>query len=152
MYECARYLKDQQHEDLVIVTCSLPVVELFVDSPEVSLVVLGGEYNHHYHCTQGTNVVREMADLHIDRAFVGTSGITDAGVIRDTDSQQASVKYSAVQSSQHSVVVADASKFPGIGAFRALDISEVDHMYVTAPVSEALQRLCDEQGTEVRIA
>jgi DeoR/GlpR family transcriptional regulator of sugar metabolism len=148
-YELARRL---MHLDLTVVTSSLEVVQLLSAAPQVKVVVLGGEYNREYRCTQGPRVLEGLKDLHIDCAVLGCAGITETGVVRDTDSRQASIKRAAAAASSRTVLLADASKIPGVGAYTALDISEVDRLVTEGPLPTALHDLCTAADTEVLTA
>jgi len=148
-YELARRL---MHLDLTVVTSSLEVVHLLSAAPQVKLVVLGGEYNRDYRCTQGPSVLDGLKDLHIDCAVLGCAGITENGVVRDTDSRQATIKRAAATAAGRSLLLADASKIPGVGAYTALNISEVDRLVTEDPLPTALHELCAAADTEVLTA
>lgn len=148
-YELARRL---MHLDLTVVTSSLEVIQLLSAAPQVKLVVLGGEFNRDYRCTQGPRVLEGLTDLHIDCAVLGCAGITESGVVRDTDSRQATIKRAAAAASSRTVLLADASKIPGIGPYTALDISDVDRLVTEGPLPTALHELCTAADTEVLTA
>lgn len=145
-YELARLLVGRQ---LTVVTSSLGVVDLLAAESQVKVVVLGGEYNREYRCTQGPSVLDGLRDLHIDCAVLGCAGITETGVVRDTDSRQAAVKRAAVAASGAAVLLADSSKIPGVGAYTALELSAMDRLITERPLPAALQDLCTASDTEV---
>lgn len=149
VFELARRL---MHLDLTVVTSSLEVVHLLSAASQVKVVVLGGEYNRDYRCTQGPTVLDGLKDLHIDCAVLGCAGITESGIVRDTDSRQAAVKRAAASASSRTVLLADASKIPGVGAYTALDISEVGRLVTEGPLPTALHDLCTAADTEVLTA
>src|SRR5690625_3234103 len=146
VYELARLLADRR---LTVVTNSLGVVELLSTAPHVDLVILGGEFNREYRCTQGSSVLTELSALHIDIAALGCAGITDSGIVRDTDPQQAAVKRAAASSSGRSLLLADSSKVPGIGAYTALELGDIDRLITNDPLPAPLQDLCNASATEV---
>ncbi|WP_394214912.1 DeoR/GlpR family DNA-binding transcription regulator [Brachybacterium vulturis] len=136
---------------LTVVTNSLGVVDVLSASQRGNLVVLGGEYNREYRCTQGRSVQQELRELHIDRAFLGCAGITDLGVVRDNDARQAVIKQAAAECSGETTVLADSSKIPGIGAYTALELASVNRLVIDRPLPTALARLCAAASTEVLI-
>lgn len=148
IYELARCLVGRQ---LTVVTSSLGVLEVLSASPRGNLVVLGGEYNREYRCTQGRSVQQELRELHIDRAFLGCAGLTDLGVVRDNDARQAAIKQAAAECSGETTVLADSSKIPGIGAYTALELTSVDRLVIDRPLPPALARLCADAATEVLV-
>ncbi|WP_157773319.1 DeoR/GlpR family DNA-binding transcription regulator [Brachybacterium vulturis] len=147
-YELASCLVGRQ---LTVVTNSLGVVDALSASQRGNLVVLGGEYNREYRCTQGRSVQQELRELHIDRAFLGCAGITDLGVVRDNDARQAVIKQAAAECSGETTVLADSSKIPGIGAYTALELASVDRLVIDRPLPTALARLCADASTEVLV-
>lgn len=147
-FELARCLLDRP---LTVVTSSLGVVDVLSASQRGKLVVLGGEYNREYRCTQGRSVQEELRELHIDRAFLGCAGITDLGIVRDNDARQAAVKRAAAECSGETTVLADFSKIPGIGAYTALELASVDRLVIDRPLPMALARLCADASTEVLV-
>ncbi|WP_299301678.1 DeoR/GlpR family DNA-binding transcription regulator [uncultured Brachybacterium sp.] len=147
-YELARCLLDRP---LTVVTNSLGVVDVLSASQRGKLVVLGGEYNREYRCTQGRSVQEELRELHIDRAFLGCAGITELGIVRDNDARQAAIKRAAAECSGETTVLADSSKIPGIGAYTALELASVDRLVIDRPLPTALARLCADASTEVLV-
>lgn len=125
VYELARALADRR---LTVVTASLGVIDLLGPAPEVELVVLGGDYNKRYRCTQGPAVAEAISLLQIDRVVLGCSGISDRGAVRDTDARQTVIKRAAAASGAPVALLADSTKFPGVGAYTALDLSSIDHL------------------------
>lgn len=137
---------------LTVVTASLAVVDLLGAEPGISLIVLGGEYSAPYRCLQGTATVDGLAALQIDRAFLGCAGITEKGLLRDTDTRQAAIKTAAVQVAATTALVADVTKFPGIGAFTAGSVTDLDQLVTDADLATeapALHEILTRSGTEV---
>ncbi|MGP5079690.1 DeoR/GlpR family DNA-binding transcription regulator [Brachybacterium alimentarium] len=146
VYELARLLVDRR---LTVVTNSLGVVELLSSAAHVELVVLGGEFNPEYRCTQGPSVLNELSALHIDVAILGCAGITEGGAVRDTDSQQAVVKRAVTSANGTTILLADSSKIPGIGAYTALELDDVDRLITNEALPAPLRDRCTASATEV---
>lgn len=139
---------------LTVVTASLAIVDLLGADPEVSLIVLGGEYSAPYRCLQGAATVDGLAALQIDRAFLGCAGITEKGLLRDTDTRQAAIKTAAAHVAATTALVADATKFPGIGAFTAGSVTDLDQLVTDADLATAvpaLHEILTRSGTEVLV-
>lgn len=145
-YEFARLLVDHT---LTVVTNSLGVVNVLSGAEGIDLIVLGGTYNREYRCTQGPGVSDVLDSLEIDRIVLGCSGISDRGAIRDTDARQASIKRTAARTGGETMLLADSSKFPGIGAYTALSIEGMDRLVTDSEPPQALRDLCEDSSTEV---
>lgn len=139
-YLLARELVDRR---LAVVTASLSVVDLLGPAPDIELVVLGGEYNREYRCTQGAGVAHALTGLQIDRAFLGCAGVSERGAVRDTDARQAAIKRAAVAAAGTRILLADSSKFPGVGMFTAVELDQLDTLVTDAPASTLSPTLRD---------
>lgn len=121
------YLAELLRErELTVITASLPVFETLRDAPGVHIVLLGGEHSARYQCLEGTLTADSMARFTPDLAFLGCSGVTERGQVRDTSNAQVVVKRAIAASAQTTVLLADHSKFPGHGSEVALDLSDLD--------------------------
>ncbi len=148
-HELARSLTDRT---ITVITASLSAVDLLSRAPGVDLVLLGGEYNREYRCTQGSTVSDALSALQVDRAFLGCAGISDRALIRDTDTRQVAVKRAAIRVAGTTAVLVDASKLPGTGAFIAGDVTDLDHLITDADLdtaAPALAELLAHASTEV---
>ncbi|MCI1748938.1 MAG: DeoR/GlpR family DNA-binding transcription regulator [Acidipropionibacterium sp.] len=145
-YELARLLRQRS---LTVATNSLGIVNLLGEAERIDLIVLGGVYNREYRSMQGGSVRDGLRSLLIDCAVIGCSGVTDDGEVRDTDERAAQVKAAAVHRATQSVLVADASKFPGTGAFTALSLGSITHIVTDTGLSPELAKLTQLESTEV---
>lgn len=148
-YELARAL---QRRHLTVVTASLGVVDLLGEDDGIDLVLLGGEYNSEYRCTHGSHVADSLSALQIDRAFLGCAGVSDRGLIRDTDTRQAAVKQATLRVAGSTALLAAADKFPGTGAFTAGSLAHVDHLVTDLDASSIHAHLgsaVESSSTEV---
>lgn len=134
---------------LTVATSSLGVVNRLAERDDIELILLGGEFNAAYRCTQGATVERELRALQIDRAFLGCSGLSERGVVRDTDAAQVLVKRAAVATGADVVLLADSTKFPGTGAHQALDLSDISRLVTDAALPTSYDQMCSENGVEV---
>lgn len=148
-YEFARLLASRS---LTVVTNSLGIVSLLGEAEGIDLIVLGGAYNREYRSTQGKSVRDALGTLLIDRAVIGCAGITESGEIRDTDQRGAAVKLAAIGRAGSAMLLADASKFPGRGAYTALDLTQITEIVTDKPLSAALTALAEVDTTEVHLA
>ena len=70
--------------DLTVVTNSLRIADLLVTNPGTELIMLGGHVNREYMSVQGATTTAEIANLQIDVAVLGCSGVGERAVVRDT--------------------------------------------------------------------
>jgi len=100
---------------ITVITSSLAVIDELRDDDGVELIVLGGVVRGNYHSMVGALTEQALAQIRATICFLGTSGIRPDGTISDTTGMEVPVKRAMIASSQRAVVLADASKFPGVG-------------------------------------
>ena len=108
----ARYLRGRP---LTVVTSSLAVIDQLRDDDDVELIVLGGAVRKNYHSMVGVLTEQALAQIRASICFLGTSGVRRDGSISDTTGMEVPVKKAMIESSNRTVVLADSSKFPGVG-------------------------------------
>ena len=137
------------HRPLTIITGSVTAFELFAGSPETKIILLGGEYVAEYRCLTGFMAVDSLQNLHADQAFLGCSGLSNAGDIRDTTASQIPVKRAILESSETSTLLVDSAKFPGHGSSTVAAVGVLDQIITDAQLTEPLSMLCQASDTDV---
>lgn len=108
----ARLLRGRR---ITVLTSSLAVIDQLRDDDTVELIVLGGAVRKNYNSMVGALTEQALAQIRATTCFLGTSGIRRDGTITDTTGMEVPVKRAMIDSSSRAVVLADASKFPGVG-------------------------------------
>lgn len=100
---------------ITVVTSNLAAVDQLRDDDSVELIILGGAVRKNYHSMVGALTEQALAQIRATICFLGTSGIRDDGTIMDTTGMEVPIKRAMIESSQRVVVLADATKLPGVG-------------------------------------
>ncbi|MBC7591536.1 MAG: DeoR/GlpR transcriptional regulator [Salinibacterium sp.] len=108
----ARQLRGRR---ITVITSSLAVIDQLRDDDVVELIVLGGVVRKNYKSMVGALTEQALAQIRATTCFLGTSGVRPDGTIADTTGMEVPVKLAMIESSLRAVVLADASKFPGVG-------------------------------------
>ena len=103
---------------LTVITSNIAVFDLLRDDPETHIVVLPGDFDPVYQCVHGHLTTESLRLVRADHAFLGVSGVSAAGDLRDTTIAQVPIKQAMAEASDAVTVLADASKFPGTGTGR----------------------------------
>lgn len=111
----ARLARELRGRRITVITSSLAVIDELRDDDAVELIVLGGAVRKNYNSMVGALTEQALAQIRATTCFLGTSGIRPDGTIADTTGMEVPVKRAMIESSQRAVVLADASKFPGVG-------------------------------------
>jgi len=104
--------------EITVITSSLAVYEELAHDEAVELIVLGGVVRRNYRSLVGFLTEHAIRQVHADVLFLGTSGVRRDGSILDTTAVEVPVKRAMLEAAERTVLVADASKFPGRGIAR----------------------------------
>ncbi len=144
--ELARLLKDRSN--ITIVTNSLrAAVELAGRGPR--LILVGGELRRLAQTTVGPLTRFMIQELHVDKAFMGTIGLSLEEGLTTTDPTEAYTKELIMEHAREVILLADSSKAHKISFTRAGRFEKV-HMLITDDRID--RKLCKEmrkRGTEV---
>ena len=111
---------------LTVVTASLLVAQALADSQSVTVLLLGGKLRGRTLATVDSWALRQLGELRIDLAFLGTNGITPEDGLTTPDPAVAAVKRTAAERSRRTVLLATDAKF-GVSTFvRFADVSDLE--------------------------
>jgi DeoR family transcriptional regulator, fructose operon transcriptional repressor len=96
--------------------------------------------------------LRQLADLRVDVAFIGTNGLTVTRGLSTPDPAEAAVKRAMCQAAQQVVVVADHTKVGEEDAVRFAFIEDVDALVTDTGLALAHRQALEEAGVEVVLA
>jgi len=128
--------------DLRVVTNSLDALEVLSAAPHIALHATGGGFREDARSFIGPAAVDSIRRFHFDRAFLGSSGVTDEGVFSTQNAIEGEVKRAAIGQAQRSVVLVDSSKI-GAAAFSIFARPEDVAMVIVeaGEKAEALRRI-----------
>jgi DeoR family fructose operon transcriptional repressor len=112
--------------ELTVVTHSLPVANLLVSRPNISLHLLGGVVRGRTLAAVGDWTKAQIADVFADVAFMGTNGISVERGLTTPDIAEASVKRALIDAARRTVVLADHTKFGREDFARVAPLSIID--------------------------
>ncbi len=147
--ELARLLKDRSN--ITIVTNSLrAAVELAGRGPR--LILVGGELRRLAQTTVGPLTRFMLQELHVDKAFMGTIGLTLEEGLTTTDPTEAYTKELVMEHAREIILLADSSKAHKISFTRAGRLEKVRVLITDHLMDRKLSKQLRKQGMEVVIA
>jgi DeoR family fructose operon transcriptional repressor len=147
--ELARLLGDRS--DLTVVTNSLPAIQhLGARAPR--LVVIGGELRPLSQAIVGPLTRLLLQQLYVDRAFMGTFGLSlDAG-LTTSDPAEAYTKELVLDRSHQVVLLADSGKLGTRSFAHSGRLDQVDVLVTDMPPPEHAAAAFDRAGVRVIVA
>ncbi|PSC06706.1 DeoR family transcriptional regulator [Alsobacter soli] len=145
--EVARCLKD--HEGLLVITNNLHVATLLYPHPKIEVIVAGGPVRRSDGGVVGSAAVDLIRQFKVDYAVMGASAIDPEGAILDFDYREVRVSRAILENARKAILVADSLKFERSAPVRIGHLAEVDTFVTDRLPSEAVRRLCAQEGVDV---
>lgn len=147
--QLAKRLRGRQ---VTVVTSNLAVYEELRDDTAVTLILLGGVVRQNYRSLVGFLTESALRQLHVNRLFLGTSGVRPDGRIMDSTTVEVPIKQTMIAAAEQVVLLATAAKFPGAGLAKICDPQAL-HVVITNAASDAATLdVLREADVEVRLA
>ena len=132
--EIARLIRG--YKNLTVITNSLNIALILGADPEVNLVVTGGEFKAPTLSLTGQKAADFFADLHVDKLFLATAGITLKSGLTYPSISDICVKKAMIESANVVYLVADSGKI-GKSSFASLGaLSLIDYLITDSKISE----------------
>lgn len=149
--ELARLLLGRS--DLTVVTNSLPaIVELAGKGRGPRLIVIGGELRPLSRAIVGPMTLLLLEQLFVDRAFMGTFGLSFDDGLTTTDPAEAFTKARALTRAREVVLLVDASKFRTRSFAHAGRLEDIDVVITDATPDEEAEIAFEHAGVRVLVA
>jgi DeoR/GlpR family transcriptional regulator of sugar metabolism len=132
--ELARHLG--QVGEIKIVTNNLRAASLLADSPH-AVYVPGGRVRGKELSVHGPQAAGQIRDYWFDLAFIGVSGITEAGLF-DYSPEDTEIKRLYMERARQVVALCDAQKFGHLSMVKVAELSQMHVLVADAPPPEAL--------------
>jgi DeoR/GlpR family transcriptional regulator of sugar metabolism len=133
----ARLLRERTN--LTVVTNSLRAAhELAGHGPR--LILIGGELRRLSQTMVGPLTRQVLQELHLDKAFMGTIGLSAAEGMTTTDPSEAFTKELVMRQARQVILLADSSKAGKVAFARAGGLDEVDVVITDAKLDKQFAR------------
>ena len=148
----AEALTEDQHDQLTVVTNSVPVINTVITWNDAHLVAVGGLYLPAYMAFVGPQAIGPLRSLSADVAVVGCDGLSIAEGLTTPHQLVAEIGTILIERARRTIVVADSSKigrrgFTPIAPVTAVDVLVTDQ-HADAEELSALR----QAGIDVHIA
>jgi DeoR/GlpR family transcriptional regulator of sugar metabolism len=146
--EVARLLVGRR---LQIVTNSLPIANLFANSRETDLVILGGYVYPKTGVALGPLTVKMMEGINVRQTLLSVGGITAKGLF-NSNLLLVETELAMMRCADEVVVVADHTKVGRQALAFLCELAAIDTLIVDHALSEAQRTLLDQNDVRVLLA
>lgn len=138
------------HRDLTVVTNSLMAAASLMEAGH-RLIVVGGEYRALARTLVGPLTAHVIKAINVNKAFMGTIGLTVDEGITTTDVNEAFTKEQIMKRATQVILLADHSKI-GVPSFTCSGSIEDIDILITDQVGDSFREAIEGHGVEVILA
>ena len=137
-------------KSLLVITNSLAAA-LELSKAGYKILLIGGEVLNHSLALTGPITVNNLESYHVDRAFLGTSGISLSHGYSTADSNDADVKEQMIRAAEKTYILTDSSKFERKCLVSFADFSDIHLTITDSGISSKVFREFQKRGIELRV-
>ena len=141
-----------RHNNLQVVTNGLTVAVELGGNSTTRVYFIGGMVDFTKMATVGHSAQEVMKDIHVDRAFLGVSGISVSGGLAMFNPHEAEINRAFINAAREVTILVDSTKFSSKAMFRIAPIEKVHRLITDAGIDPDVQREIARLGIEVVIA
>jgi DeoR/GlpR family transcriptional regulator of sugar metabolism len=139
-------------KNLTVITNSLNIALILGANPEINLVVTGGEFKAPTLSLTGQKAADFFDNLHVDKLFLATAGITLKSGLTYPSISDICVKRAMIESANAVYLVADSSKI-GKSSFASLGaLSLIDYLITDSKINEEDKLMLNKHEIKLVIA
>jgi DeoR family fructose operon transcriptional repressor len=145
-YELAVLLN--QRRNLTVVTNDLKIALLLEQYDEVTVLLMGGILRRHFHSTVGDAGKRMLAELSVDKAFMGANSVSAAEGASTPDINTAETKRAMIGIASQVVLLCDSDKINRRSFAKFAEPEQIDTL-VTDAIDDESARQFEQNDVEI---
>jgi len=114
----------------------------------ISILMLGGEVRKKFHCTVGTAGINLLAQLSVDKAFMGTNSLSISKGASTPNLQQAEIKKAMIASAKKVILLCSNRKLGKDSFAHFLSLDQIDTL-VMEQIDDNEKFEFEERGIKV---
>jgi DeoR/GlpR family transcriptional regulator of sugar metabolism len=135
---------------LFVITNSVPAA-LELTKAGYELLLVGGQVRNHSMALIGPMGLKNLESFHVDRAFMGTSGITMSHGYSTPDSLDAQIKQEMIRIADKAYVLTDSSKFGHNCMVSFARCSDIHLTLTDSGISQKILNDFKQHGLDIRV-
>jgi len=140
-----------KHKGLTIITNNLHVASIMSRKDDFKIIIAGGVVRNRDGGIMGEATIDFVSQFKVDYAIIGISGIDESGDLLDFDYQEVRVSKAIVSNSRNIFLAADHSKFGRDAMTRLGNISQVHHVFTSAPPPLSIVNILKQNNVSLSI-
>jgi DeoR family fructose operon transcriptional repressor len=149
IFEIAKNLKGRKN--ITVVTNDIGIASFLEQNSELDIILVGGTLRRGLHCTVGPIATENLHNLIVDKAFLGTNGISLKNGLMTPEINTAEVKKVMAKIASEIYLICDSSKFGHNGFIKVLPITSIDHIITDSNISPEIAENMRNAGIDFEI-
>jgi len=141
-------LARQLPSPISVITNSIEVLSEIIGNKEISISVLGGNFDDYSHAILGNTVLEQIKRYYADKAFIGVSALSENGITADSE-LDALQKIAMAKQSKKVICIAAFSKFNTQLMYQSCSWSDIDHIITDKTPPKNILTLIEENDVEL---
>jgi DeoR family transcriptional regulator of aga operon len=137
---------------LTVVTNALNVALTIGATTEAQVILLGGMLSREASSSLGPLTEQTLADLTVQKVFLGTQALDFEDGLTDTTLEIAQVKRAMIKAAKQVVLLADSAKWNHTGFIKVAQLAEIDVLVSDAKLPEAARTAIERLGIRLILA
>lgn len=146
--EIVKLLK-HHFKELTIITNSILIAQELSDTPNFTVILLGGKLVPSQYCLVGSMTLKNITNFFADIAFISTSGISLKSGITDYNINDVDIQKNMIELSKITIVLADHSKFDKTALIKVADFEDVNLIISDSKLSDSIIKRYKNNGIEI---
>jgi DeoR family glycerol-3-phosphate regulon repressor len=139
------------HRNITVVTNNINVANILIANDSCDIMVAGGNLRRIDGGLVGDLTADFINQFKVDYAVIGASALDEDGDLLDFDLAEVRVSRMILRRARKVFLVTDASKLARSAPVRLASLSEIDTLFIDAPLPEVLRERCAQWETNVHI-
>ena len=148
--QIAHHLPDD--EEITVLTNDLDILCALARKERITVVMLGGALRRRNRAFYGGQTESALADLHVDKLFLGVDGFDLERGITTHFEPEAILNRKMVKAARQVIAVTDRSKFGRVCLHRIMNAGDIDDLVTDADDAEGMQAAAERLGFRLHLA
>jgi DeoR family transcriptional regulator of aga operon len=137
--------------NLTVVTNDLQIAVKLASNPNITLICTGGIARANVYSLLGHQTEAFLRTLRVNTTFLGADALHPDGTVANVVLDEVAIKQAMLNAGEHTVVVADSSKFAVTGLARVCSLQEVDLLVTDTGIPKEMLKTLREMDVSVTI-
>lgn len=148
--QIAHHLPDD--EGITVLTNDLDILCALARKERIRVVMLGGALRRRNRAFYGAQTESALADLHVDKLFLGVDGFDVERGITTHYEPEAMLNRKMAKAARQVIAVTDCSKFGKVCLHRILNVDEIDDLVTDAGADDGVAGAAERMGFRLHMA